>query len=153
MTPEENCGQNGEMTMSTRNNYHSDLTVSDVMLPLEGTPKTSARTLLKEALEIMDKHRLGIVCISDSDGALQGIITDGDIRRGIEKGGIEVLNKTASFIMSKNPKSIAANTLAISALELMEKYSITGLFVYSDKNLQKPDGIIHIHDIIKSGIQ
>ena len=67
--------------MSTRNNHHSDLTVADVMLPMEKTPKTSARTMLKEALELMDKHRLGIVCISDPDGTLQGIITDGDIRR------------------------------------------------------------------------
>ena len=61
MTPEENCGQNGEMTMSTRNNHHSDLTVADVMLSLEEAPKTSGRTLLKEALELMDTHRLGIV--------------------------------------------------------------------------------------------
>ena len=65
--------------MSTQNNHHSDLTVADVMLPMEKTPKTSARTMLKEALELMDKHRLGIVCISDSDGTLRGIITDGDI--------------------------------------------------------------------------
>ena len=67
--------------MSTRNNHHIDLTVADVMLSLDKTPKTSERTLLKEALELMDKHRLGIVCVTGSDDTLQGIITDGDIRR------------------------------------------------------------------------
>ncbi len=55
--------------------------------------------------------------------------------------------------MSKNPKSINVDTLAISALELMEKHSITSLFIYSDDELTKPDGIIHIHDILKSGIK
>ena len=55
--------------------------------------------------------------------------------------------------MSENPKSISSDTLAVSALRLMEKYSITSLFVYSDSTLKKPDGIIHIHDILKTGIQ
>ena len=55
--------------------------------------------------------------------------------------------------MSKKPKWISSDTLAISALELMEKHSITSLFVLSDPSLKKPDGIVHIHDILKSGIQ
>ena len=55
--------------------------------------------------------------------------------------------------MSKDPKWVTSDTLALSALELMEKYAITSLFVYSDPSLKKPDGIVHIHDILKSGIQ
>ena len=55
--------------------------------------------------------------------------------------------------MSKNPKSVTSDTLAISALEVMEKHSITSLFVYSNTELKKPDGIIHIHDILKLGIR
>ena len=55
--------------------------------------------------------------------------------------------------MSKDPKWISSDTLAISALELMQKHSITCLFVLSDINLKKPDGVIHIHDILKTGIQ
>ncbi len=62
-------------------------------------------------------------------------------------------DQPAQLIMSKNPKSINVDTLAISALELMEKHSITSLFIYSDDELTKPDGIIHIHDILKSGIK
>ena len=84
---------------------------------------------------------------------LIGVITDGDIRRGLEKFGDSLLHKTTDFLMSKNPKWISSDTLAISALELMEKYSITTLFVYSNTSRKKPDGIVHIHDILKSGIQ
>ena len=82
-----------------------------------------------------------------------GIITDGDIRRGLEKVDNNLLNEKAEFLMSKDPKWVTSDTLALSALELMEKYSITSLFVYSDPDQKKPDGIVHIHDILKSGIQ
>ena len=55
--------------------------------------------------------------------------------------------------MSADPKVISSDTLAITALELMEEYNITSLFVYSSENLKKPDGVIHIHDILKAGIK
>ena len=55
--------------------------------------------------------------------------------------------------MSKNPKTIPSDTLALVALELMEKHNITSLFVYSSPDLVKPDGIVHIHDILKTGVQ
>ena len=82
-----------------------------------------------------------------------GIITDGDIRRAIEENYKDFFDQPAKIIMSKNPKSVTSDTLAISALELMEKHSITSLFVYSNTELKKPDGIIHIHDILKLGIR
>ena len=82
-----------------------------------------------------------------------GIITDGDIRRGLENIGDDILNKKAESLMTKEPKIISSDVLAISALQLMEKHSITSLFVYSNVNLKKPDGIIHIHDILRLGIQ
>ena len=89
----------------------------------------------------------------NDDNELVGIITDGDIRRGLEKIDNDLLNEKAEFLMSKDPKWVTSDTLALSALELMEKYAITSLFVYSDPSLKKPDGIVHIHDILKSGIQ
>ena len=55
--------------------------------------------------------------------------------------------------MSKDPISITSDTLAIAALELMEEHNITSLFVYSSPGLSKPDGIVHIHDILKTGVQ
>jgi len=90
--------------------------------------------------------------LNDEDEII-GIITDGDIRRAIEKGGNDLFDQTAEFLMSGNPKWVTADTLAISALELMEKHAITSLFVYSDTDLKKPDGIVHIHDILRSGVQ
>jgi arabinose-5-phosphate isomerase len=84
---------------------------------------------------------------------LIGIITDGDIRRGIEKNYNNFFDQPAKLIMSHEPKTIDSKTLAISALEIMEKHSITSLFVFSDPKLKKPDGIIHIHDILKLGIK
>ena len=90
--------------------------------------------------------------LNDEDEII-GIITDGDIRRAIEKGGNDLFDQTAEFLMSGNPKWVTADTLAISALELMEKHAITSLFVYSDADLKKPDGIVHIHDILRSGVQ
>ena len=96
---------------------------------------------------------MGVTGVLNGKDELVGMITDGDIRRGLENNGNQLFDKTAEFLMSKKPKWVTSDTLALSALELMEKHSITSLFVYSDDNLKKPDGIVHIHDILKSGIQ
>jgi arabinose-5-phosphate isomerase len=110
-------------------------------------------TSLKDSLLIISDKGLGVTGVLNHNDELVGIITDGDIRRGLEKGGNNIFNKTAEFIMSKNPKWVIIDTLAIAALELMEKHNITSLFVYSDPETKKPDGIIHIHDILKTGVQ
>ena len=110
-------------------------------------------TSLKDSLLIISDKGLGATGVLNHNDELVGIITDGDIRRGLEKGGNNIFNKTAEFIMSKNPKWVIIDTLAIVALELMEKHNITSLFVYSDPETKKPDGIIHIHDILKTGVQ
>ena len=116
-------------------------------------PFVHRNTSLKDALLTISEKGLGITGVLDEKDNLIGIITDGDIRRGIEKGGNNIFDKTAEDFMSLNPKTISTETLAIAALETMEKYNITSLFVYSSKELKKPDGIIHIHDILKTGIQ
>ncbi|MBT3519538.1 MAG: KpsF/GutQ family sugar-phosphate isomerase [Candidatus Marinimicrobia bacterium] len=108
---------------------------------------------IKEALLVISEKGLGMTGVLNKKDEMVGIITDGDIRRGLENSGNDLFDQTAEFLMSKNPKSVTADTLAISALELMEKHSITSLFVYSDSTLKRPDGIVHIHDILKSGVQ
>ncbi|MBT3946388.1 MAG: KpsF/GutQ family sugar-phosphate isomerase [Candidatus Marinimicrobia bacterium] len=108
---------------------------------------------IKEALLVISEKGLGMTGVLNKKDEMVGIITDGDIRRGLENSGNDLFDQTAEFLMSKNPKSVTADTLAISALELMEKHSITSLFVYSDSRLKRPDGIVHIHDILKSGVQ
>ena len=112
-----------------------------------------ANSTIENAILRLDKGGMQILLVVSDDLELIGTITDGDIRRGLEKFGDEILSKTSEFLMSEKPKWISSETLAISALELMEKHSITSLFVFSDSSLKKPDGIVHIHDILKSGIQ
>ena len=111
------------------------------------------KSSIRDALLNISEKGLGLTGVLDENDCLVGIITDGDIRRGLEKFGDEILSKTSEFLMSEKPKWISSETLAISALELMEKHSITSLFVFSESSLKKPDGIVHIHDILKSGIQ
>ena len=129
------------------------LTIDNLTHKGDAIPFISINSSIKDALFNISEKGLGLTGVMDEENSLIGIITDGDIRRGLEKFGDDILNKTAEFLMSKEPKWISSDTLAISALELMEKYSITSLFVYSDSSLKKPDGIVHIHDILKSGIQ
>jgi len=136
--------------MSTRNNHHSDLTVADVMLPLEKTPKTSGRTLLKEALELMDKHRLGIVCISDSDGTLQGIITDGDIRRmlsNVQKPLAALMSDDVIVHAIKSPTTVTSSTYLQDAIDIMGKKQIWDLPVVDQGKLQ---GLLHLHPAINA---
>ena len=99
---------------------------------------------LFQILEIIDKNKLGITGITDSNGQLIGIITDGDIRRAILKYGNN--NLTAQQIMTMSPKTIDISQNAFEALNIMEQYKITALFVTRDNF---PIGIIHIHDILQ----
>jgi arabinose-5-phosphate isomerase len=88
--------------------------------------------------------------VLDGEGAILGLVSDGDIRRGIEKWGSAFFEKKAGEVMSKNPKSIEADSLAVTALAKMEKHSITSLLVPDSDN--RLTGVIHIHDILREGI-
>ena len=129
------------------------LTLDQLIHTGDDIPFISINSSIKDALFTISDKGLGLTGVLNDDNELVGIITDGDIRRGLEKIDNDLLNEKAEFLMSKDPKWVTSDTLAISALELMEKYAITSLFVYSDPSLKKPDGIVHIHDILKSGIQ
>ena len=134
--------------MFTRNNHNRDLTVADVMLPMEKTPKTSRRTLLREALELMDTHRLGIVCISDSDGALQGIITDGDIRRmlsNVQKPLAALMSDDVIVHAIKSPTTVTASTSLQDSIDIMGKKQIWDLPVVDQGKLR---GLLHLHQAI-----
>ena len=136
--------------MSTRNNHHSDLTVADVMLPLEKTPKTPGRTLLKEALELMDKHRLGIVCIPDASGALEGIITDGDIRRmlsTVQKPLAALMSDDVIVHAIKSPTTVTASASLREAIDVMGKKQIWDLPVVNQGRLK---GLLHLHPAINA---
>ncbi len=129
------------------------LTLDQLVHTGDNIPFVNMGTSVKDALLTISDKGLGVTGVLDSKDKLVGIITDGDIRRGLEKGDNNIFNQTAEFLMSKDPISITSDTLAIAALELMEEHNITSLFVYSSPDLSKPDGIVHIHDILKTGVQ
>ncbi|MBH31118.1 MAG: D-arabinose 5-phosphate isomerase [Candidatus Marinimicrobia bacterium] len=129
------------------------LTVNEIMHSGDDLPIVSVTTDVKSALLTMSEKRLGVAIVVGDDDRLIGIVTDGDIRRGIEKDD-DLLNKTAeSLVQSEEPRWVTSDTLAINALEIMEKHAITSLLVYENEKCDSaPDGLVHIHDILRIGV-
>lgn len=126
------------------------LRVADLMYCGEQLPLVHEETLVKDALFEITSKRLGVTGVADADGQLVGVITDGDLRRGLERRG-QILHLQAKAIMTGSPKTVLADTLATEAVSVMERFSITSLFVI-DNGSKKPLGVIHLHDLVKAGI-
>jgi arabinose-5-phosphate isomerase len=124
--------------------------VKDLMHTGDEIPKVSLRTPMSKTVIVMSSKRLGHAVVVDDNGRIAGIITDGDLRRGIEKRGGKLFELTAEEVMIKTPKAISEEELAAKALSIMESYSITALVV-PDRD-GRAIGIIHLHDILKQGI-
>lgn len=125
--------------------------VENLMHVGEEIPLVIRGTSLKEAIFEITSKRLGVTGVLDRRGKLVGVITDGDLRRGLEKGG-DLLSRKVDEIMTRNPKTIYRDELAAKAVERMEHFSITSLFVVSRADSRLVEGIIHIHDLLKAGI-
>ncbi len=123
------------------------LRVADVYTDNE-KPFVKPESTLKEVIVEITKKRLGVAAVVDNDKKLQGIITDGDLRRMLEKN-ISMDTITAADIMTQKPKTIVADELAITALDMMRKNQITQLVVVNENYYL---GIIHIHDLLKEGL-
>jgi arabinose-5-phosphate isomerase len=123
-------------------------TVEDLMHSGDAIPKVFEDADSRLVIGEISKKRLGVTLVTDNNGNLQGMITDGDLRRLMEKDK-DVTQLKASDMMAKNPKTIAKETLAAKAVQIMEKHSITSLIVSEEGKIQ---GIIHLHDILKAGI-
>ncbi|MBI5665201.1 MAG: KpsF/GutQ family sugar-phosphate isomerase [Nitrospirae bacterium] len=126
------------------------LTVEDLMHKGDVIPSVNIDTLMKEAIMEISSKRLGITAVIDNDGKLLGVITDGDLRRGLERWGADFFSLRAGDVMTHRPKTIRKNMLAAKAVALMEKYSITVLVVADEEEVV--EGIIHLHDLLKAGI-
>jgi arabinose-5-phosphate isomerase len=124
------------------------LAISEVMLTGESVPLTPLAHSLSQAIAEIDAKRLGVTLVVDRGGVLQGIITDGDLRRALKKWG-NVQDKKVKEVMTPKPRHIGPGALASQALELMEHYAITVLPVV-DK-AQKVLGIVHLHDLLGRG--
>jgi arabinose-5-phosphate isomerase len=127
------------------------LRVEDLMHAGDAIPLVRESMLMKEALFVITSKGLGITGVTDAQGALLGVITDGDLRRSLERGE-DILQCSAGSLVHRNPKRILKRELAAAALQIMERHSITTLFVFDREQDQAPCGIIHLHDILKAGI-
>jgi len=123
------------------------LRVND-LYPDNAKPQVYEDSSLKETIVEMTSKRLGVTAVLSKDQSLIGIITDGDLRRMLEKGG-DIDKFVAADIMTPNPRAIDANELAVEALQVMRTNSITQLMVVDQEEYV---GIIHLHDLIREGI-
>ena len=126
------------------------LRVADLMYRDKQLPLVQEETLVKDVLFEITSKRLGVTGVVNPQGKLVGVITDGDLRRCLAGRG-QILHLQAKEIMTGNPKTIPADTLATEAVSVMEQYPITSLFVV-ESGSNKPLGVIHLHDLVKAGI-
>lgn len=125
------------------------LTVGDLMHRHEDIPIVSEVALLKEVVLEITGKRLGMTCVVDAAGRLQGIITDGDLRRALEQPA-DLLRLQAQTLMTRSPKTVTGDMPAVEALLLMEKYAITSLLIVNAAS--EPIGALHLHDLLKAGL-
>ena len=123
------------------------LRVSDLYADNE-KPKVLVNQSLKEVIIEMTKKRLGITAVINNENDLLGIITDGDLRRMLEKN-VAIDKVSATDIMTANPKTIGPRELAVEALDMLRKNEISQLVVLEKG---KYLGIIHLHDLIREGL-
>lgn len=125
------------------------LRVKDLMHIGEAHPVVEKKVLLKDAIFEMTSKGLGITSVVDGKGMLVGIVSDGDLRRIFERESNALMLPVES-LMTKNPKVISEDLLAVEALRIMEDRSITSLIVVDGEN--RAHATIHIHDILKAGV-
>ena len=126
------------------------LKVADLMHAGDAIPSVAASTPFKDTLLEITSKRLGITGVVNAKGELIGVITDGDLRRALERVD-DIRQATAGELMTRNPKTVAATALAAQALAIMERHSITALFVLAPER-RTPIGIVHLHDLLKAGL-
>lgn len=127
------------------------LRVEDLMHSGDEVPVVGDGALMKEALFVITAKRLGVTGVVDVKGGLVGVITDGDLRRALERG-CDIFSASAGDLMSGNPKRIKRSEMAAWALKMMEEFSITSLFVFDNDDDRTPVGVIHLHDLLKAGL-
>lgn len=123
------------------------LRVSDLIRANE-KPAVLPSASLKEVIVEITEKRLGVTAVTDTDGKVYGIITDGDLRRMLEKSS-DISKITAKDIASTQPKTIGPDTLAVEALDLLRKNDISQLLVAEEGRYL---GVLHIHDLVREGI-
>ena len=127
-------------------------TVEELMVQGKDIPFINENLLMKDALKIITQKKLGVLIVRNKKNLTKGIITDGQIRKALQKN-YNIENLTVKKIMTKRPIGIDKNDLAVKALSLMNEKKITSLYVYKTDNKSKTIGIIHIHNILAANIK
>lgn len=128
------------------------LTVENIMHSGDENPVVDSQTTVQDALFVITDKGLGAVSVVDENGIMQGVLTDGDIRRGLSKG-VDFLQRPVAELMTKAPKTITKDKLAAHALHIMESNKpkpITVLPVVDEE--QKVIGLLHMTDLVRQGV-
>jgi arabinose-5-phosphate isomerase len=119
--------------------------IRDVMHPGAALPLIARGALMSEAIVEMSAKGFGCVAVTDPDGKLAGVITDGDLRRHM---GVDLLQATVDAVMTASPKTVRPDQLVSEALQLLNAAKITALIVV---DMERPVGIVHFHDLLRVG--
>ncbi|MEM7276722.1 MAG: KpsF/GutQ family sugar-phosphate isomerase [Pseudomonadota bacterium] len=125
------------------------LRVSDVMRRGDELPRSTPDASLRDGLMEITSKGLGMTAVTDGKGHVEGIFTDGDLRRALDSG-VDLKTATMRDVIKPGCKSISADLLAVEAVKLLEDYKITSLLVVDDD--QKLIGAVHIHDLLRAGV-
>ncbi len=123
--------------------------VEELMHRGDAVPIVRTDASLDEVIREMSAKRLGATAVVDDAGRVVGIVTDGDLRRAVQRGGGS-LSGTAASLMTREPKTVGRHELAATALALMERHAITQLLIVDDGG--RADGILHLHDLLRAKI-
>jgi len=124
------------------------LRVEDLMHTGEAIPRVRPDTLMKDVLFEMTRKRLGLTTVTEDDRTLVGMISDGDLRRLMERHGYSLLDRSAADCMTRSPILVGRKELATRALDLLEARKITSLLVADEEG--RIEGVLHLHDLWKT---
>ncbi len=125
------------------------LRVSDLMATGDKLPLTKESALVREALFEITSKGFGATSVVDNDGRLSGIFTDGDLRRFLEKEGVQGLDLPVYMAMTRTPRVISPDSLAAEAIRIVEEWEVSALIAVEN---DRPVGMVHIHEILKAGV-
>ena len=126
------------------------LHITDIMHAGEDVPRIAAEASVSEALVEMSHKRLGMTAVVDDDGRLLGLYTDGDLRRTLDDPGVDLRSTRILEVMTRAPKTIGPEALAVEAAQLMEAHKISGLLVVDAE--QRVVGALNIHDLLRARV-
>ncbi|GGD36388.1 KpsF/GutQ family sugar-phosphate isomerase [Pseudoxanthomonas indica] len=126
------------------------LHITDVMHGGDDVPRVSQDASLSQALVEMSRKRLGMTAVVDAQGRLVGLFTDGDLRRTLDNPALDIRQASIGEVMTRQPKTIGADQLAVEAARMMETHKISGLIVVDGE--QRPVGALNIHDLLRARV-